>query len=56
MTEDNTPDAVQITASGVFRQEKGQPFVNTVSRGGGLMLAAVWLMLSSLLYSLQLST
>jgi RNA polymerase sporulation-specific sigma factor len=39
-----------------YLQEKGRAAANTVSQEVMLMLAAAWLMLSSLLYSLQLST
>ena len=39
-----------------FVPEKGRAMANTVAQEVMRMLAAVWLMLSALLYSLQLST
>ena len=39
-----------------FVPEKGRAMANTVAQELMRMLAAVWLMLSALLYSLQLST
>ena len=40
---------------GIF-EEKGRAVVNKLSHGGEAMTAALWLVLSSLFYSLQLQT
>ena len=50
------PQIPQAKACGIFWVEKGRAMANTVVLEVIRMLSAVWLMLSTLLYSLQLST
>ena len=50
------PQIPQAKACGIFWVEKGRAMANTVVLEVTRMLAAVWLMLSTLLYSLQIST